>query len=204
MNVTAWIKQQQGAWKRAVVHPFLDACADGTIAPESFNRWLVQDRLFVVECTRFVARLLQTCPYQHTDTLLGGLGSIKDELQWFEAKGAERNLSLDVTQLPACAEYCAFMRGLYDAPYAVQATAFWAIERAYNEAWQRPGPMKPPYDEFADRWGNSGFTSYVDLLATQAGEALAAANSEIVAQAHEVFLAVAELESHFWKMAYAN
>lgn len=40
MNVPDWIKQQPGAWERAVAHPFLDACTVGTIAPESFNRCL--------------------------------------------------------------------------------------------------------------------------------------------------------------------
>ncbi len=56
------------------------------------------------------------------------------------------------------------MASLSDAAYPVQATAFWAIELAYNQGWQLPGAMVPPYDEFANRWGNAGFTVYVKQL----------------------------------------
>ena len=202
--VTDWMSQHGGAWERAVVHPFLDQCADGTIDPRAFNRWLVQDRLFVLEFTRFAARLVQTCPVAHLDTLLGGMGALKDELLWFEAKADERGLTLDVRPLQACSDYCAFMRGLYKAPYPVQAVGFWAIERAYNEAWQRPGPMPAPYDEFADRWGNPGFSAYVEQLTAQADEALAATNETERRPAEVIFLDIAGLESRFWQMAFAD
>lgn len=201
--VTDWIEQQADAWRRAVMHPFLDQCADGSIDAGAFNRWLIQDRLFVIGFTRFAARLVQTCPVSHLDTLLGGMAALKDELLWFEVKAAERGLMLASEPLPACVEYCALMRGLHEAPYAVQAAAFWAIERAYNEAWQRPGPMKPPYDEFADRWGNAAFSAYVKQLASQADEALAAADPATVQSARAIFLNVAGLEERFWQMAFA-
>ncbi len=29
------------------------------------------------------------------------------------------------------------MQELHSAPYAIQAAAFWAIEKCYNEAWGR-------------------------------------------------------------------
>ncbi len=199
-----WINKHHDVWERAVVHPFLDQCADASIEAEAFNRWLIQDRLFVLEFTRLAGRLVQTCPVAHLDTLLGGMVALKDELLWFQAKGAERQLELDVKPLQTCTDYRAFMRGLYDAPYAVQAAAFWAIERAYNEAWQRPGPMKPPYDEFADRWGNPGFSAYVEQLAAQADEALATADAETRRAAEQAFVDVAALEERFWQMAFAS
>lgn len=43
------------------------------------------------------------------------------------------------------------MTDLHTEPYAVQATAFWAIEKVYNEAWGALGQVAEGYQEFADR-----------------------------------------------------
>lgn len=190
-------------WQDAIVHPFLQQCQQGTIRPQQFNTWLVQDYLFVVEFTRFAASLLSVAPRQHFDTLLGGLGAIKDELQWFQAKAAERSLTLITQPQPACWAYCDMMRSLHTQPYAVQAIAFWAIELAYNQGWQTHSPMPAPYTEFADRWGNEGFTDYVNLLGEQADEALLSASEAEKAAAEKIFLKVAQLEKDFWQMAFS-
>ena len=192
------------AWQEATVHPFLQQCQQGKIKPEQFNTWLVQDALFVAEFTRMAARLLSAAPTAHFDTLLGGLGAIKDELLWFQAKANERSLNLSTDLQPTCQRYCAFMQGLASQSYAVQSVAFWAIELAYNQGWQKHSPMPEPYTEFADRWGNAGFTEYVKLLEQQADEALANASEREKTQAAEAFLEVAKLEKDFWQMAFSS
>jgi formylaminopyrimidine deformylase / aminopyrimidine aminohydrolase len=191
------------AWDNATRHPFLDQCKAGTIQPAQFNTWLVQDYLFVVEFTRMAARLLAAAPVGDFDVLLSGLGALQAELQWFRDKASDRQLLLDTAQQPTCEEYCQVMEALADRPYAVQAVAFWAIELSYNQGWQRPGPMPAPYTEFADRWGNPGFTDYVKLLEHQADQALAAADAGEQAEAEMAFLAIATLEQAFWQMAFA-
>jgi thiaminase len=93
-----------------------------------------------------------------------------------------------------------------DIPHGLpllQATAFWAIEHCYNLAWQLPGPMPAPYDEFAQRWGNEGFSQYVVQLQQQADEALQAVGPADVAAAQEAVQKVAVLEVGFWDMAYS-
>ncbi|MBD0268137.1 MAG: TenA family transcriptional regulator [Cyanobacteria bacterium Co-bin8] len=190
------------AWQQATVHPFLSGCQTGTIRPEQFNTWLVQDYLFVKEFTRMLARVLAAAPDTNLDSLLSGLGALKDELLWFQAKAAERQLELSTPRQATCQQYCEFMASLVTVPYAVQATALWAIEYAYNQGWQLPGPMPQPYSEFADRWGNLGFTEYVKILAQQADVALATATPEVQQQAQAAFLRVAALEADFWQMAF--
>ncbi|HEY9666089.1 MAG TPA: hypothetical protein V6C91_04755 [Coleofasciculaceae cyanobacterium] len=190
------------AWHEATVHPFLEQCKLGTINLEQFNTWLVQDYLFVVEFTRLAGRVLAIAPSDHFDVLLGGLSALKDELNWFKAKALERNLNLATQKQPTCTEYCDFMHSLGTTPYPVQATAFWAIELAYNQGWQLPGTMPEPYAEFADRWGNPGFTDYVKLLEKQANEALKTASETEQYQAEDAFLKVAKLEKDFWQMAF--
>ena len=190
------------AWQAATVHPFLTQCQGGTIRPAQFNTWLVQDYLFVTQFTRFVGRTLAAAPDSDLDILLSGLQALQDELNWFREKAAERSLDLTTPRQNTCQIYCEFMGSLVNAPYAVQATALWAIEYAYNQGWQLPGPMPAPYDEFADRWGNPGFTDYVKLLANQADVALQVAPTVEVQAADAAFLRVAALEKDFWQMAY--
>ncbi len=86
----------------------------------------------------------------------------------------------------------------------LQAVAFWAIEYCYNLAWQLPGPMPEPYDEYAQRWGNQGFSQYVQQLRQQADEALQAAGPEEVQAARAAVTQVAQLEVDFWDMAYSG
>ncbi|EDX86818.1 TENA/THI-4 family [Synechococcus sp. PCC 7335] len=192
------------AWQSATVHPFLQNCQQGTITPNQFNTWLVQDYLFVTEFTRMAAQLLAAAPVPHFDTLLSGLTAIKDELLWFQAKATERSLSLSVARQPTCQTYCQFMRSQATQPYAIQAVTFWAIELAYNQGWQTHRPMPEPYTEFADRWGSPDFTKYVRLLEQQADSALAAASPTEQEQAEQNFLKVAKLEEDFWQMAFST
>gem|GEM_PF-6766471 len=65
---------------------------------------------------------------------------------------------------------------------------FWAIKLAYNQGWQLPGQMSEPYNEFAQRWGNPGFTEYVTLLEKQANQVLPEASESIQQQAESAFL----------------
>ncbi len=189
-------------WHAATIHPFLQQCHLGTIKSEQFNTWLVQDYLFVVEFTRMVGRVLASAPLDHFDVILGGLAALQDELTWFKQKAAQRQLNLDTKKQATCQEYCEYMHSLGTKPYPVQATAFWAMELAYNQGWQLPGEMPVPYNEFANRWGNPGFTEYVKILEQQADEVLQTAAADVQQQAEEAFVKVAKFEHNFWQMAF--
>ncbi len=189
-------------WHAATIHPFLQQCKLGTIQPQQFNTWLVQDYLFVIEFTRMVGRVLASAPPHHFNVILGGLAALKEELNWFQEKATQRQLNLNTEKQPTCIEYCEYMHSLADTPYPVQATALWAIELAYNQGWQLPGVMPAPYNEFADRWGNPDFTEYVKLLEQQADEVLQPASENIQKQAEAAFLNIAKLEKDFWQMAF--
>ncbi len=196
------LEKYSQAWLGATVHPFLQQCHSGTIQHSQFNTWLVQDYLFVVEFTRFVARVLANAPTDHFDVILGGLSALKDELNWFKDKATSRQLNLETKPQPACRQYCNYLEMVSDMPYAVQVTALWAIELAYNQAWQLPGIMPQPYTEFADRWGNPNFTEYVKLLEQLADEAMSKSSQDAQFQAESVFLEISTKEKDFWEMAF--
>lgn len=196
------IQHYQQSWEQATVHPFLKECQSGKIKPEQFNTWLVQDYLFVVEFTRFQAQVLANAPVKHFDIILGGLATIKDELNWFQEKASERELDLNTSKQQTCQAYCQYLEKLSEMSYPIQAMALWAIELAYNQAWQKPGEMVAPYHEFAQRWGNIQFTEYVKLLEQQADEVLADTDQEMDKHIASAFIKIASLEKDFWQMAY--
>ncbi|KXZ50549.1 hypothetical protein GPECTOR_16g724 [Gonium pectorale] len=207
------------AWKQATLHPFLDAVADGSIKPEQFNTWLVQDYHFVRAFVRFTATTMASAPDAHMATLLGGMAVLQGELAWFREKAAQRGLDLDGAELqPACRAYRDLMAELQygpggaaatggsgGAPYAVKAAAFWAIEACYNTAWGGLlGRTGPEYSEYVSRWGSPEFGQYVEVLAAQADAALAQEGPEVAASAAEVVKRIADLEVRFWGMAYGG
>ena len=198
------LNNHQQAWHQATVHPFLEQCQSGAIKPKQFNTWLVQDYLFVIQFTRFVGSVLANAMSEHFEVLLAGLGALREELIWFRAKAEERSLTLDAQKQSTCQEYCDYLIQVSQMPYPVQATVLWAIELAYNQAWQQPGTMPDPYEEFADRWGNAQFTDYVKMLEQQADQALGAASEELQEQAQTAFLRIASLEKDFWQMAFVD
>jgi thiaminase len=199
-----FVARHAKAWEEATRHPFLEGCRTGTIEYGQFATWLVQDYLFVLEFTRFAARVLSAAPVEHFDVLLGGLTALRDELSWFRVHAGERGLQLTAPRQTACVQYCQFMERLADAAYPVQATAFWVIEAVYYRAWRTASPMVAPYDEFARRWGSAEFGAYVEQLRRQADEALGAAPGAEQAQAEAEFLEVLRLERVFWQMAFAS
>ena len=115
---------------------------------------------------------------------------------------AQRGFTLQADPLPACQAYLDFLAHCCTLPLAVQAPVFWAIERVYNEGWSCHRPMSSEYEPFAERWGNAGFTQYVDALEKIADKEVARASPSQQSCVHAMFLKVCELEIDFWNMAY--
>ena len=51
-------------WASATTAPFLDGVGNGTLPREAFDRWLVQDHLFVQAFTSFAAIMASKAPRQ--------------------------------------------------------------------------------------------------------------------------------------------
>ena len=77
-------------WTSATRHPFLNAVRDGTITDEAFDRWLVQDAIFVADLLKFQARLLARSPRRAQAVLVSGCAALVAELDWFEEQARRR------------------------------------------------------------------------------------------------------------------
>ena len=190
------------AWQAATRHQFLDAARDGTLSPQVFGTWLVQDFLFVADEIACQAELLTRAPRAAQHLLIGGLTALISELGWFEAQAQRRNLSLETTLRHACAAYREFMRSLEQRPYPVAITAIWAIERAYLDAWKSAYPCESQYQEYVEHWINADFEHFVEELEQVAEIALS--SGDLDREAEAAFLRVAQLERDFWDTAWSG
>jgi thiaminase len=192
------IERCASEWRAATQHPFLDAVRTGTLPMEAFERWLVQDYLFVADLLRFQARLLSRAPRRSQAVLAGGLVALEAELTWFEQHAARRELSLDVQRQSAAAAYRAFFDRIVDSEFAIGVTALWALERAYLDAWTTARPGAAAFAEFVAHWTTPEFATYVTGLAQAADTALASADTNQKELAEAAFVEVTRLEYDFW------
>ena len=187
-------------WRAATHHAFLDEVRDGTLAPDTFARWLSQDYHFAVALTRTEARALACAPREDLKLLVGGIQAMVAELNWFESKASERAIDLDVPLHPTARAYIDYLRTLTDEPYSVQLTALWALELAYLEGWRTARPGARAFREFVEHWTSDAFAAYVDALEAAANCALADAGEP----EREAFRWIASYERDFWQMAYTG
>ena len=90
-------------------------------------------------------------------------------------QAAQRGLDLLAPRSETVKEYRRMLESYWDVPYPVHAAQLWAFEMAFNVGWRLPGPMRPPYNQFAERWGSDSFCKYVNALESQADKALESA-----------------------------
>ncbi|OBK78446.1 TenA family transcriptional regulator [Mycobacterium sp. 1274761.0] len=151
-------------WAAATQHPFLDAVRDGTITDSAFDRWLVQDAIFVADLLTFQARLLARAPRPAQGVLAGGCVALVAELDWFEEQAARRGLDLGAPALPATLAYRDLLQRLDAAPFDAAFTALWVLERVYLLAWTSAASESSPLREFVEHWSAPDFAGYVDAL----------------------------------------
>ncbi len=185
------------AWGRATRSPFLDAVRDGTLPPDAFDTWLVQDAHFLGDLLRFQARLLARAPRPAQGVLAGGCVALVEELDWFGRVAAERGLDLTAPQLPATVAYGDLLYRLDAADVGTALTALWAVERAYLDAWSGARPGAGDYGPFVAHWTAPGFAGYVAALAAAADDN---AVDDAAPADEAVFLEVAAAEADFWAM----
>ncbi len=180
-------------WNAATRHPFLDAVRDGTLADAAFDRWLIQDELFVADLLPFQARLLARAPRRAQGVLAGGCVALVDELDWFEVKAGGRGIELGQPALGATLAYRELLVRMDTMPADMALTGLWVIEKVYLDAWSSAISTTSSFREFVDHWTTPAFAAYVDALGEVAHPDT---HGDVVAEVltHEVA---------FWEMALA-
>ena len=181
-------------WHEATAAAFLDAIGDGTLPPEAFNRWLVQDYHFADALTSFQGIAAAKTPRQLRKPLIAGLGALDVELDWFEAQASARGSQLDAPVHEVCRRYCDFLiQAAYREPYPVLLAIFWrrgqlpgGLEQAVTQ-WTIRGVHRPMVEP--------AFCGYVVSL-----RVLAEGNLHEASQGY--FDGVLAHATDFWRMTW--
>lgn len=200
MRTRELIEGDAELWRAATHHSFLDGVRDGTLDPEAFARWLVQDYHFALALTRAEGRYLANAPRADLEILVQGVQAMVAELAWFERKADERGLDLAAPLHPTARAYADYLQASTYEPYPTQLTVLWALERAYLEAWRTALPGAPAYREFVEHWTNEAYAYWVESLEAAANRVLAQGGE----REREAFRWIARYEWDFWQMAYAG
>lgn len=190
------IERHRDGWLAATQPAFLAAVRDGSLDPGRFGTWLAQDYLFVSALMSFQARLVARAPRAAQPVLAGGLVGLVDELDWFEAQAAQRDLGLAAVAAPITLEYLALLGQLDTAPTQEAVVALWGLERVYLDAWRGARPGGGPYRDIVEHWTSPAFADYVAELERVADHAL---TEPYGLELENAFTEVLRLEVAFWE-----
>lgn len=185
------------AWREGTTGEFLSAIREDRLPQESFERWLVQDYLFVRGLTKFMAILISKTPRPAQKTLISGLVAFDAELDWFELHLSQRGLDLQADPNDTCRNYVDYLIQLGEAEsFEVLLAAIYGVEVSYLCAWSAL-EAKGPYAEFITRWTTPEFTSYVSQLHDLC-------DTHPHADQQRVFNEVMLHERDFWRMTWGD
>ena len=188
------LAEQRELWAVMARHPFLVAAADGSLATETFDRWLVEDHHFVVGFRRFLARLVELAPTETgRDLLVAGLAALQGELDLFRSEAATRGLDLDAEPSLTTLGYTSYLMASPADGWDTALTVLFGAEKAYFDAWStvRAGAdPSSPYWRFVDNWSSPAFGEWVDGVAGLV--------DDLTRPDHRTFRRVVRFELSFW------
>jgi thiaminase/transcriptional activator TenA len=195
-----------------LAHPFITGLTDGTLAPDAFGFYVVQDALYLRDYARALAEVAS-----HADDAAGAemfarhaAGAISVERRLHESLLAD--LGIDPAAVdsadpaPTTLAYTSYLLatargGSYAEGVAVVLPCYW-IYREVGRELQRRGSPDPRYQRWIDTYGGAEFDADVRevlAVADRLGPGLGAAER---ARAHRHFRATSRYEWMFWDMGY--
>ena len=195
-----------------LAQPFLEELAQGTLAPESFRHYIVQDSLYLAEYARVLAIAAARAP-----TAAGRLEfsdgakvavQVEEALHqaFFSQFGVTPDMAHASAPSPACQNYTGYLMTLaatrsYEELIAGILPCFWVyweVGCAIKPRAASPNPYAPWIDTYADP-GFGEATARVRALVDQAAEAAPAPLRSAMAEA---FRMATRYEWMFWDSAY--
>lgn len=191
-----------------VALPFNRELAAGTLDPETFRFYIVQDSLYLVEFARALALTgaRSDTPQRVLEFLQFAQGAIVVERALHEHYFVEFGVQPGAGQSPSGAFYTNYLLATasqrsYEEAVAALLPCFW-IYREVGTAIHREAALDNPYRRWIDTYAGEEFGAAVDraIAATEAaaGQASPRARRLMV----DAYLTSARLEWLFWDSAY--
>ena len=198
-------------WERVVTHPFVQELGEGTLPLEKFQRYFLQDFLFVKTLAKVVGMAVARAPSLEAarllspflDTLLNAETSLF--FRTFQELGVPPEEYQGAQLLPTGLAITNFMLTLaHEGSYDEMVTALLVTEWTYYDwatrlAQAGKHPPQQPYREWMDIHAAQELGVFVDALKERLDTAV---SPQMVPRIQEVFRSTLRYEYLFWEMAY--
>lgn len=207
------------AWQRnlplfqtTVALPFNQALADGTLARDVFQHYMVQDAHYLVAFGRALAVAAGKADDAEGVVQFSQAAqeAVVTERLLHDSFMREFGITPDKFQRtplsPTCHHYGHFLQSTaWSRPYPVALAAllpcFWIYAEVGVELQKRSVPGNP-YQSWIDTYGGEEFHAHVRAVRDTVNTVAAQADAKTVADMHQAYTDAARLEWMFWDSAY--
>jgi thiaminase/transcriptional activator TenA len=199
--------------RRAILdHPFLNELAAGTLAPESFRHYIVQDSLYLAEYSRALALAAARAPTASGRLEFSDGAKVAVQVEealhqaFFAQFGVTAEIAAASEPTPACLGYTSYLSALaatrsYEELIAGILPCFWVY-------WEVGCDVKPraaspnPYAAWIDTYAAPAFGEATDRVRALVDEAAQNATDATRAAMVTAFRNATRFEWMFWDSAY--
>ncbi len=192
--------------------PFNVALADGTLPPEIFRHYIIQDAHYLEGFARALARAAVGAPDAEAVAQLAGsgAGAIAVERQlhahYLELYGVDAEAFAVTPPTPACEHYVSFLLATAATRSVAEAIAallpcFW-VYRDVGHAIHAAASPDNPYRAWIDTYAGEEFDDAVTAMCELADRLGAAASETEAARMRAAFAKSTLLEWMFWNSAW--
>jgi thiaminase/transcriptional activator TenA len=204
---TLW-KNIQPIYQSILEHPFNQEFMQGTLTQETFQFYLKQDSLYLVDFARALALVgaKSTIPHRVVQFLEFAQGAIAAERGLHEAFFAEYDIEVDVPKAPGCFTYTNFLLATaalqpYEEAIAALLPCFWIYQEVGRYIGEHAIPDHP-YQKWIDMYSGEDFAKAVESAIAITDEVAAATTPAMRERMESAFTMSSRLEWVFWDSAY--
>ena len=213
MQFTEQLWQQVQPIRAAIArHPFLHELSDGTLPPETFRHYIVQDSLYLAEYARVLAVAAAKAPTAAGRLEFSGGARtavlVEEALHqsFFGTFGIDAAAAVRAEASPVCLGYTSYLASLaatrsYEELIAAVLPCFWVY-------WEVGCDLKPrarrpnPYEAWIDTYGAADFGEATQRVRGLVDAGAAGASEGLRAAMADAFIKATRFEWMFWDSAY--
>lgn len=213
MSFCETIWQDVAPLRRAILEqPFLARLADGSLPPESFRHYMIQDSLYLAEYSRVLAIAAARAPTAAARLEFSDGAKVAVQVEealhqaFFAQFGVTPEMALASEATPACLGYTSYLLALaatrsYEELIAGILPCFWVY-------WEVGCAIKPraaspnPYAAWIDTYAAPSFGEATDRVRALVDEAAAGASPPTREAMAAAFRNATRYEWMFWDSAY--
>jgi thiaminase/transcriptional activator TenA len=198
----------QPIYQNILEHPFNQEFMQGRLSQETFQFYLKQDSLYLLDFARALALVgaKSTVPDRVVQFLEFAQGAIAAERGLHEAFFAEYDIEVDVPKAPGCFTYTNFLLATaalqpYEEAIAALLPCFWIYQEVGRYISQH-SIIDHPYQKWIDMYSGEDFAKAVESAIAITDEVAEATTPAMRERMESAFTMSSRLEWVFWDSAY--